>query len=125
MFAYVQLINAFLRRLLLLIHMTGGQPARGRELLVLRWRNSDTCDVQNLAIENGLVCFVTSYHKNYFTMNFTKIIYCYLPLEVSELLVYYLWLVVLFLEQLLILNAVPSLEVLGSFLWPTNLAVRR
>jgi hypothetical protein len=123
--SYQQQVNAFLRRMLLLIHMTGGQPARGTELLVLRWRNSDTCDVRNITIENGLVCFVTSYHKNYSTTNSTKIIHRYLPPEVSELLVYYLWLVVPFLEQLSILNAVPGLEEPGSFLWPKNLAVRR
>jgi hypothetical protein len=123
--SYQQQTHAFLRRMLLLFYMTGGQPARGTELLVLRWRNSDTCDVRNITIENGLVCFVTSYHKNYSITNSTKIIHRYLLQEVSELLVYYLWLVVPFLEQLSILNAVPGLEEPGSFLWPTNLAVRR
>jgi hypothetical protein len=123
--SYRQQANAFLRRMLLLFHMTGGQPARGTELLVLRWRNSDTYDIRNITIENGLVCFVTSYHKNYSTTNSTKIIHRYLPPDVSDLLVYYLRLVVPFLEQLSILNAVPGLEEPGSFLWPTNLAVRR
>jgi hypothetical protein len=123
--SYRQQVNAFLRRILLLFHMAGGQPARGTELLILRWRNSDTCDVRNITIENGLVCFVTSYHKNYSTTNSTKIIHRYLPPEVSELVVYYLWLVVPFLEQLSILNAVPGLEEPGSFLWPANLAVKR
>jgi hypothetical protein len=103
--------------------MTGGQPARGTELLTLRWRNSDTCDVWNITIENGLVCFVTSYHKNYSTTNSTKIIYCYLPTEVSEILVYHIWLVIPFLEQLFILNPMSGLEDPASFLWPASIAV--
>jgi hypothetical protein len=103
--------------------MTGGQPARGTELLTLRWRNSDTCDVRNITIENGLVCFVTSYYKNYSTTNSTKIIYRYLPTEVSEILVYYIWLVIPFLEQLFILNPMSGLEDPASFLWLASIAV--
>jgi hypothetical protein len=40
------------------------------------------------------VLFVTLYHKNYVATSSTKVIHCYLPSEVGELLVYYLWLVV-------------------------------
>lgn len=123
--SYVQQASAFLRSLLLLIHMTGGQPARGSELLVLRWRNSETCDVRNITIENGMVCFVTSYYKNYSTTNSTKIIHRYLPAEVGELLVYYIWLVIPFLEQLHILNPLSGICDLGSFLWPACLAATK
>lgn len=123
--SYMQQTNAFLRHLLLLVHMTGGQPTRGTELLVLRWRNSHTCDIRNITLENGLVCFITSYHKNYSTTNSTKIIHRYLPVEVSELLVYYIWLVIPFLEQLYILKALPDLEDPGSFLWPAGISATR
>lgn len=118
---YLQLVEAFLRRLLLLVHMTGGQPARGTELLTLRWRNSSHSEVRNVFVENGLVSFVTSYHKNYSASNTTKIIHRYLPPEVGELLVYYVWLVVPFLEQLYTLTPLPGLGDPGSFLWPASI----
>jgi hypothetical protein len=122
---YIQRVQAFLRRLLLLVHLTGGQPARGTELLILRWRNSARCETRNMFIENGLVSFVTSYYKNYAATNFTKIIHRYLPSEIGEMLVYYLWLVLPFVEQLHILAGLPSSGKLGSFLWPAGLKLRR
>jgi hypothetical protein len=121
---YIQLMQAFLRRLLLLVHITGGQPARGTELLILRWRNSARCETRNIFIENGLVSFVTSYHKNYAATNSTKIIHRYLPSEIGEMLVYYLWLVLPFAEQLHILAGLPASAELGSFLWPASLNMR-
>lgn len=69
--------------------------------------------------------FVTSYHKNYAATNSTKIIYRYLPSEIGELLVYYLWLVVLFIEQLHTLARLPGFGDLGSFLWPASLTIDR
>jgi hypothetical protein len=54
---YLQLVSVFLRRVLLLVHITGGQPARGTELLTIRWRNSAHCDVRNIFIENGNVFY--------------------------------------------------------------------
>jgi hypothetical protein len=38
--AYFDKVDAFLERLLLLIHMTGGQPPRGTELIGLQHSNS-------------------------------------------------------------------------------------
>jgi hypothetical protein len=49
-----------------------------------------------------------------------KIIHRYLPLEVGEMVVYYVWLVVPFLEQLHILAPVHGLGDPGSFLWPKS-----
>jgi hypothetical protein len=51
-------------------------------------------------IEDGLVAFVTGYHKGYRSSNNIKIIHRYLPREIGELLVYYLWLVLPFHEKL-------------------------
>jgi hypothetical protein len=67
------------------------------------------------------VSFVTLYHKHYAATNSTKIIYRYLPSEIGELLLYYLWLVVPFKEQLHILAILPGSGDLGSFLWPAGL----
>ncbi|KAH3951994.1 hypothetical protein HBH53_049120 [Parastagonospora nodorum] len=119
--SYIKQTHRFLRRLLLLIHLTGGQPARGTELLTLRWRNSASSEVRNIFIEHGLVAFVTSYHKNYSQTSVTKTIFRYLPSEIGTLLVLYLSLVTPFLEQLHKLCPLPSLDNLGSLLWTTSI----
>jgi hypothetical protein len=49
-----------------------------------------------LFVEDGLVVFVTQYHKGYAMSSNIKIIHRYLLREVSELVVRYLWLVLLF-----------------------------
>lgn len=68
-------------------------------------------------IEHGLVALVTSYHKGYTCTGSTKIIHRYLPKEVSELVVYYMWMVLPFLRELDLL--VPSQKSRAtSFLWP-------
>lgn len=120
--SYLDAIQTFLQRLLLLIHITGGQPARGTELLTLQWRNSQHGIRRNIFLENGLVTFVTSYHKGYSITGSTKIIHRYLPPEVSELLVYYLWLVVPFITQLerLMPDFVPT-STTSSHLWSRSI----
>ena len=49
--------------------------------------------------------FVTFYHKGYSVSSSVKIIHRYLPPEVSELVVYYLWLVLPFCQQLRLLTS--------------------
>jgi hypothetical protein len=123
--SYLYLTHSFLRRMLLLIYMTGGQPARATELLLLRWRNSPYGDIRNMFIENGQVMFVTSYHKNYSQSSTLQIIQRYLPREIGELLVWYLWLVVPFLHALHLLakqqGDFTSPSYPGTYLWPASL----
>jgi hypothetical protein len=97
---YLQQVDRFLQRLLLLVHITSGQPARATELLGLRHRNTLQGRHRNIFIEHGLVSTVTTYHKGYSISNTTKIIHRYLPKAVSELVVYYLWLILPFREAL-------------------------
>lgn len=121
---YLHLTHSFLRRLLLLIHMTGGQPARATELLLLRWQNSAHGDIRNIFIENGQMVFVTSYHKNYAQSSTTSIIQRYLPRELGELLVWHLWMVVPFLHALHLLAKQQGNFFAphpGSYLWPVSL----
>ena len=47
-------------------------------------------------IEDGMVVFVTRYHKGYEVKGDVKIIHRYLLREVGELVVWYLWLVLPF-----------------------------
>jgi hypothetical protein len=51
-------------------------------------------------MENGLVAFVTGYHKGYRSSGNIKIIHRYLPREVGELFVYFVWLIWPFNEDL-------------------------
>lgn len=114
---YFQDVDLFLERLLLLVHITSGQPARGTELLTLRHMNTLNGHHRSIFIENGLVGTVTSYHKGYNVTGTLKIIHRYLPKEVSELLVYYLWLVLPFWQKLDVL-VYERKESPSPYLWP-------
>lgn len=98
--AYLRQVSTFRAHLLLLIHLTGGQPARMTELLSVRRQNSAKGQPRNLYIDDGLVAFVTRYHKGYSRSGEVKLIYRYLPPPVGQLLVQYLWLVQPFVERL-------------------------
>jgi hypothetical protein len=112
---YYKRVDMFLERPLLLIHIVSGQPARGTEIIGLQHTNSTFH--RNVFIEDGLVALVTSYHKGYTCTGSTKIIHRYLPKELSELVVYYLWIIHPFLRELDLL--IPGSKPLGSsFLWP-------
>lgn len=93
-------VIAFRGKLLALMHITGGQPARGPEILSIRHRNTVQGGHRNLFIEDGMVVFVTRYHKGYEVTGDVKIIHRYLPREVGELVVWYLWLVLPFAQRM-------------------------
>ncbi|KAJ5146553.1 uncharacterized protein N7515_001117 [Penicillium bovifimosum] len=63
-----------------------GQPAHAPELLSIRHSNTDTGGCRNVFIEDGLVTFVTRYHKGFNASNDTKVIHRYLPREIGELI---------------------------------------
>lgn len=97
---YQRYRERFMELLWALMHLCGGQPARAPELLGMRWKNTAYGGVRNIFIEEGLVAFVATYHKGYRSSGNIKIVHRYLPREVGELLVYYLWLVLPFWEKL-------------------------
>ena len=120
-------IRRFKERLLVLIHLTSGAPARGTELLTIRYRNSTIGGGRNLYLEDGLVSLVTSYHKGYTASSRLKLIHRYISKEVSIALIYYLWLVEpfsyslgVFLSELdLGYSTEKSIQTYRSpFLWP-------
>lgn len=47
-----------------------------------------------------MVIFTTVYYKGFHVSNNVKIIYQYMPREVSELVIWYIWLVVPFINQI-------------------------
>jgi hypothetical protein len=84
--AYEKKVDVFLRSLLLLVHLTSGQPARGTELLSLRHSNTMQGLHRNIFIDNGMVSTVTSWHKGNTVTGSTKIIHRYLPTKRVSLL---------------------------------------
>ena len=73
---------------------------------------------RNVFLENGLVSFVTFYHKGYNVKGNVNIIHRYLPEDMSRLVVYYLWLVLPFASQLRLLALdQPAVAASSSFLW--------
>ena len=97
---YTKSIRVFLEKLLVLFLISGGQPPRAPELLSLRSTNSTKTGLRNIFIEGGYVYFVTYYYKGYSISGGTRLIYRYLPREVGELLVYYLWLIYPFYSRI-------------------------
>jgi hypothetical protein len=115
-------LDAFRGKLLALLHLTGGQPARGTELLSVRHSNTMQGGHRNLFIENGTVVFVCRYHKGYEFKGDVKIIHRYLPREVGQLVVWYCWLALPFAQRLeSLLDSPPTIS---SYLWPTDTAGR-
>ena len=98
---YFRTVKQFKEELIVLCHLTAGAPARGPELLSVMHENGvDSRAQRGVFLDNGMVELVTSYHKGYSLSQRVKIIHRYLPQEVGELVVFYLWLVEPFLQHL-------------------------
>ena len=89
----------FQELLLFCCHFTGGQPSRAPEILSVRHRNSPGGGIRNIGVENGLMFYVPKTHKNYMATGNVKIVHHWLPREVGDLMMYYLWLVLPFWER--------------------------
>lgn len=116
--AYMSRVVEFRQRLLVLFHIIGGQPARGPEILSVRHSNSSKGQHRNIFVEDELVVFVTRYHKGYHVFGSVKIIHRYIPRAVSELFVYYQWLVKPF--QDLIEAEIWDRSTISPFMWPAD-----
>jgi superfamily II DNA helicase RecQ len=113
---YMDKISLFMEKLMVLIHITAGQPSRSSELLSLRYCNTEKGGHRCIFIENELMVIVTFYDKGYSIRGTEKIIHRYLPQEVGELLLLYIWLVLPLRQQLqqLVFN---DNEIPTAFLW--------
>ncbi|KAA8617344.1 RecQ Superfamily II DNA helicase [Pyrenophora tritici-repentis] len=120
---YMDRVVEFREKLAVLMHITGGQPARGPELLSVRHSNTVQGGHRNIFIEDGMVVFVTRYHKGYKVSGDVKIIHRYLPREVGELVVWYMWLVLPFQQRLEAL--VWEKEAVSSHMWPADPSGRK
>ncbi|KAK5109839.1 hypothetical protein LTR85_002037 [Meristemomyces frigidus] len=94
-------VRRFKEELMVLVHMSAGAPARATELISIHRENGpDARSQRGVFIDNGMVSFVTAYHKGFSASRKTKVIHRYVPQEVGELVVYYMWLVEPFVQQL-------------------------
>jgi hypothetical protein len=73
--AYGQAMKEARRKLVALVHMIGGAPPRGTELVLIKYRNSANGDSRGIFIEDGAVVFVTKYYKNVGQTGKGKVIY--------------------------------------------------
>ncbi|KAG8664108.1 uncharacterized protein FPOAC1_014077 [Fusarium poae] len=80
---YSRLIEEFRSQLFVAMHMLGGQPARSTEILGIRMWNTMNGGVRNIFIHDGMVCFVTMYHKGFRQSGKVKVIHRYLPREIN------------------------------------------
>ncbi|EUC27743.1 hypothetical protein COCCADRAFT_73334, partial [Bipolaris zeicola 26-R-13] len=81
---YLKQTNRFLELLCLAIYITGGQPARGPELLSVHWRNGTLQDC-NLYVIDGQVAVVTRYHKLQSQWDRPRVVPRFLPEVVGQL----------------------------------------
>ncbi|RTE68056.1 hypothetical protein BHE90_017567, partial [Fusarium euwallaceae] len=82
--AYGRAIEEFRGQMFVLMHMLGGQPARATEILGMRMWNTANGGVRNIFIHEGMVCFVTMYHKGFRKTGNIKVIHRYLPRETVQ-----------------------------------------
>ena len=88
---YFRQVRQFKEELFTLAHLSAGAPARGTELITVMHRSPQQGrGERGVFVDDGMVVFATSYHKNYQHSKTKKPIQRYLPEEVGELLVYYL-----------------------------------
>lgn len=86
---YLRQVDRFRELLLFLVHVTGGQPARGSEITTIRFRNGFLQD-RNVFAMAGQMVIVTRYHKSQSQFDKPKVIPRFLPWRVGQLLAVYL-----------------------------------
>lgn len=119
---YGRKLEQFRERMFLLMHMMS-MPARIPEISGIRFCNTVNGGVRNIFAHNRMICFVTSYHKNFRRTGQSKIIHRYLPREVGELLVWYLWLVLPFWQQ--VQGILKGADERSAFLWADEIVKSR
>ncbi|KAK3617752.1 hypothetical protein LTR22_026629 [Elasticomyces elasticus] len=113
---YIRSVRRFKEELIVLVHMSAGAPARSTELTSITVTNPMVGrGRRGIYVERGLVVFVPEYGKMSSHSGKAKVIHRYVPREVSELVVYYLWIVEPFV-RLLQTGTRVQLE-FSRFLW--------
>ena len=103
----------FLKRLLVLTHITAGQALREPELLSVTW--CDTARQRHIYLWEKLVMFYTQYHKGQLQTGIYKDNVRFLPKPIRDLLLDYLA-YVLPLRQMFLRQRTPS-ALISPYLW--------
>ncbi|KAK4074637.1 hypothetical protein Purlil1_12914 [Purpureocillium lilacinum] len=119
---YARALEQFRERLWMVMHMVAGQPARSAETLGIRYVNTVHGGVRNILAHNGMICLVMSDHENTRSTSEARPIHRYLPREVGELLVWYLWLALPFWQE--VQGIVKQADIRSPFLWPDEVVSR-
>ncbi|KAM0277281.1 hypothetical protein ACHAQH_005940 [Verticillium albo-atrum] len=83
-----------------LVHESAGQAARAPELLTLRHRNTVNGGIRNMVFDRGgMLMLIFGYHKGFTRTERLKVIHRFLPREVTTVIIYFLWLVLPFWED--------------------------
>jgi hypothetical protein len=86
--AYLSKERQFLRKLMVAMHITGGQPARGPELGSIKVSNS-LYSARNIYVFNGRMCFLTVYDKARNRRGNNEYVLRCLPPAMSQILAQY------------------------------------
>lgn len=113
---YLRAVTRFKEELMVLVHMSAGAPARSTELTSIQRVNGQNARSQRgVFVDNGLVAFVTTYHKGYSASQSMKNVHRFVPREVGEIVVYYLWLVEPF--ERIVQAGANGQQTYSSWLW--------
>ena len=72
---YFQQVARFKEKLAVAVYLTSGAPARAPELLSIQHVNTNTNVRRNIYIKDGMVVFISMYHKGFYSSNNIKIIH--------------------------------------------------
>jgi superfamily II DNA helicase RecQ len=86
--AYLAREKQFLLRLMVAMHVMGGQPARSPELGSIKFRNSVTSS-RNVFVVNGRVAVVTTYDKSVKRRGKTEYVFRCFPDQLSQIIAQY------------------------------------
>lgn len=112
----------FRERLLVLIYLISGQPARTTELMNLRHQNTLHGLGRNLFISSGRLCIKTWYHKGIYRTQTYKVILRFMPREASEHFVRFTQLVLPFWQ--FIQGKITGADTVSPFMWSRQLVYR-
>jgi superfamily II DNA helicase RecQ len=113
---YMRDVRKFKEGQFVLVHISGGAPARGSEITSIQCENGEEgIGYRGIFAEGGLLSFTTTYHKGYSLSKRVKTIHRYVPEEVGEVVVYYLGLGRPFVNDLQMLHGGVTRRT--AFMW--------
>ncbi|RFN54793.1 putative ATP-dependent dna helicase q1 [Fusarium flagelliforme] len=120
--SYGRLVEQFREVLNLLWITLCGMPMRTTEATGVRMCNTVNGGIRNIFAHGMMLFFVVLYHKGFRRTGSAKIIHRYLPREVSELVIWYMWIVLEFWQQ--VQGMVKGGDRCSAFLWADEIVSR-